>query len=202
MINNLYFCNLFLFVMDYNQIYSFSDSYLKDTIIALSNDKIDKLKLFKSELNIHNPLIYTHYNGSKFYDLIYTGYSGLFLLSNKFFEILIENNISGWKKYPCTLIHRDGKKINEYSILSILGRCGSIDLTKSEKFLKQPFNPSGRPFEAKRGLYFDLNTWDKNDIFSPENSTFIFITENVMNLLKSNMFTNIEFQKITEYVII
>jgi len=118
--------------------------------------------------------------GSKTFDFLNSGYAGLNLVSKKIIELFNNNAISGWRSIPVRI---KGYETYDYFILTVTGRCSAINYEKSELFIKAPFTPTGKPIEAKRGLYFDLISWDGSDVFTPENSMFTFVTEKVVKIL-------------------
>ncbi len=84
-------------------------------------------------------------------------------------------------------------------MLTVLGRCGIIDYSKSERIIKQPFPPNGAFVEVKIGLHFEIHSWDGSDIFTPENSLFVFITKRVKEIIENNKISNIEITCLNEY---
>lgn len=95
-----------------------------------------------------------------------------------------------------------GYEDREYYLFTVTGQCSAIDYEKSETFIKAPFTPTGRPIEAKRGLYFNLSSWDGSDVFTPEKSTFTFVTKKVERLLSKNKATNVIIENITKFEIL
>jgi hypothetical protein len=161
---------------------------------------VETLKLFRSEVHPEKPIDLTWISGSKFFDLLSAG-NGMNLYSARIFKVFEENNITGWDRIACK-IHTGKREIRtDYSLLTVTGRCGFIDYSKSEKIVKQPFPPKGAFIEVKRGLHFDITKWDGTDIFTPDNTLFIFITEHVKALLDKNKFTNIKFTNLVDFEI-
>jgi len=184
--------------MNYNHIYQLSDNDSRDAFNACgSNSNIEHEKLFKGEVKLDILLNFRYNYGGEQYDLINTGFAGLYLFSDKVIKLLTDNKVKGWMTYPCMLFDKLGKEILGYSFFAVIGRCGPIDWQKSEMYLKQ-YTPTGRPAETYKGLYFGLDTWDGSDIFSPEGTLYTFISEDVKNILESNEVSNISFERITE----
>jgi hypothetical protein len=185
--------------MNFNEFYLLSDKGIRDALYVLPKNNLEDYKLFRGELKLSLPLIFYQNIGKKAYDLIGSGYAGLDIFSNRILKTLTEHKISGWKSYPCEIRDRDNNIIEGYSIFSVTGRCGEIDYSKSKKIMIQPFSPQGKPVEGIRGLYFDPNSWDGMDIFTPNNTKLTFITEKVKNLFEKNRFTNIQFMRIIDF---
>lgn len=192
--------------MDYDQFYIFQD---KDTrgayhvVRSMQQSQFDDYKLFRGELEISSPIKFSYLMGKNLYDLVGMGYAIIHLLSNRVTNVLKEHQITGWKTYPIIMYDRKGGEIKDYSIFSITGRCGSIDFSRSEKFIKDPYVPGGGRAELLKGLYFDLNSWDGSDIFTAEGGTaFTFVTKKVRNLLVKYKATNILMTKLPEFEIL
>jgi hypothetical protein len=185
--------------MNYSQFYLLSDKGLRGALYVLPKTTLEDYKLFRGETELDSPIKFYPNVGEKAYDLVGSGYAGLDLFSIKIINMLNEQKISGWKTYPCELYDRGSNMIEGYFIFSVTGRCSAIDYSKSEKIMIQPYTPQGKPVEGIRGLYFDADSWDGTDIFTPKNSKLTFVTERVKRLFEKNRFTNIQFKKITEF---
>jgi hypothetical protein len=173
----------------------------KDTKGALNATiglpKVPTLDLFHGKYFPAGILPLTKFCGNRNLDLVNAS-NGLFLLSNRVIEIFKNNHITGWKSLPAEIHMGKGEIISDYSFLTIISKLVKIDYEKSERVIKQPFTPAGKPIWINRGLPFDINGWDGSDIFSAENSLFTLITEKVQNLLIENKCTNIRVEKTTE----
>jgi hypothetical protein len=184
--------------MSHSDFYTITDRDNRGALILIPQIKsdIDKYKVFRNELIPGDVIDFFPNYGKKTYDLLFSGYTGLFLVSRFIYDLFTSNNISGWNSIPARI---RGYETHEYFLLTVKGRCSAIDYEKSETFIKAPFTPAGKPFEAKRGLFFDLNSWDGSDIFTPEKTTYIFVTEKVKEILLKNRATNIIIENITEH---
>jgi hypothetical protein len=135
--------------------------------------------------------------GNKYYDLIFQNVSS-FLFSSKIINLLLENNITGWKAYPAVIYDKKSNIIDGYSLFEVTGKCSTIDWNKSEKFKKQ-FVPNAPFADMLRGIYPDLSTWDGSDIFMVEGKLFMFVTEKIKSIFTKNKITNVEVIKSTEF---
>lgn len=185
--------------MAYTDFYVISDKFTRGALTLIPNLNADFYKVFRSEFIPEYVVECIPSLGSKTFDFLNSGYAGLNLVSKKTIQIFESNAISGWRSLPVRVKGYEGF---DYYILTITGRCSAIDYGKSEPFIKAPFTPAGSPLEAKRGLYFDLNSWDGSDVFTPEKSMFTFVTEEVKKLLIKNKVTNITFENITQFELI
>ena len=184
--------------MDFNQIYQLRDKDIKGAFNSCgTNIKIEHVNLFKGEIELKELLNYDYNFGTKLYDLINSGFAGIYLLSNKVINLLKENQISGWMTYPCNLFDKQKNEVLGYSLFSVKGRCGPIDRLKSERHIKQ-YTQTGKPVDILKGLYFEMDTWDGSDIFSPEGTLYTFVNEKVKEILIKNKVTNILFDRITD----
>ena len=93
------------------------------------------------------------------------------------------------------LIDASGRPVTGFSGLSILGRSGPIDLTKSEIVYKTvvPGAPVAKYFKGK---FVDLQEWDQSDFFLPAGYHGTFMSERAANLFykrsKKNDLRNLE----------
>lgn len=185
--------------MTHTDFYIISEKDTRGAMTLIPKLNADFYKVFKSEFIPEYVVECMPSLGSKTFDFLNSGYAGLYLVSKKIIELFENNAISGWSRIPVRIKGYEGY---DYYILTVTGRCSTIDFEKSESFIKGPFTPTGRPIEAKRGLYFDLNSWDGSDVFTPERSMFIFVTKRVEKLLSKNKATNVIIENITKFEIL
>ena len=81
--------------------------------------------------------------------------------------------------------------------MSITGRCGSIDYSKSLLIEKQ-LVPSGPICKYYKGLYVGLDQWDGTDFFVPDKTLWVIVTSKTANILKKNKITNVELTNLTK----
>ncbi|HNU34809.1 MAG TPA: hypothetical protein PKN75_14570 [Bacteroidia bacterium] len=116
--------------------------------------------------------------GKNLYDII--GFQDIsnFAISEKVYNLLISNNITGWRSFDVSI-----KGVNEkYFGFQVIGRSGRLILPKTKGFYT--------------GYKFDQNTWDNSDFFSPEGTALLFCTQKVRDILQENGVTNIEINDI------
>lgn len=185
--------------MKHTDFYVISEKNTRGAMTLVPKINADFYKVFRNEFIPEYVVECMPSLGTKTFDFLNTGYAGLYHVSKKIIELFKDNAISGWNSIPVRIKGYEG---SDYYILTITGRCSAIDYGKSEPFIKAPFTTTGSPIEAKRGLYFDLNSWDGSDVFTPEKSMFTFVTEAVKKLLVKNKVTNITFENITQFELI
>lgn len=158
----------------------------------------DEYRLIQGDYNnISFPVIFKQKYGKKLNDILDTGWVGLFLISSKLREVLEENTLTGWKTFDVKLLDKQDKEIQGYHGLSITGRCGMIDYSKSEIVVKRlvPNAPLGKYY---KGLYVDLDKWDGSDFFLPGNYFGTIITSKVAEVMKKSKPTNIRLENLME----
>lgn len=138
---------------------------------------------------INFPVIYKHEYGKKLLDVIDTGTVSNFLISDFFLDILRKNRLTGYKIYPIRLTDKKNNEITGYHGLSITGRCGSVDYSKSEIIHKR--SPVGKDSVYYLGYHVDLTTWDGTDFFLPTGTFGIITTKKAADILKAAKITNI-----------
>jgi hypothetical protein len=184
--------------MEFKNIYSFDDADIRGALHVSSDDIIDPISIIKVRFKPEKKMIFKHYMGSKPKDLICIGYPSIYLLSINVINVLLENKITGWKSYHVDIYNKNGELNEDYYLFPVTGYCGPIDNKRSKRVSKPPLVPGGNTYKPWVGLFFDLNTWDGKDIFSPKDTTFIFVVEKVKNILEKQKFKNIIFRPITK----
>ena len=193
--------------MSIEKFYTFSSKLSSSTVqahaISLS-DKEDNARLFDQHRLIQGvyegisfPVIFKQEYGKKLEDVLDTGWPSLFLISDKMKAVLEENALTGWKTFGVKVLDKKGQEIQGYHGLSVTGRCGKIDYSKSEIIEKRlvPNAPLGKYY---KGLHVGLDKWDGSDFFLPEKYFGIIITSRAAEVLKKSKFTNIKLENLEE----
>lgn len=188
--------------MSVRSFYDFSNKPFLTTLtftpknINLKND--DEKKLIKGEYEgINFPIICEYSRGKNIRDILDTGYVSLFLISDKFKEVLEKNHLTGWKSYPVKLLDKKRNGVTGYHGFSITGRSDPIDYNRSE-IIKKRYVPEGPLCKLYKGSYIDLDKWDGSDFFLPKDGIKIVITERALKILKANKITNIHAKNLAE----
>jgi hypothetical protein len=159
-----------------------------DDVIRLSMGDYTDLKF---------PVIFKQVYGKRLDDIIRTGHAVLFLISDKMKTVLEENTLTGWKTFAVKVMDKKSQEIQGYHGLSIMGRCGKIDYSKSE-IIEKRLVPNGPLGKYYKGLHVGLDRWDGSDFFLPEEYFGIIITSRVATVLKKNKLTNIRLENLVE----
>lgn len=184
--------------MNYSDFYQLSRAFKKGALQVTSADIENEIPFVYGIKEVGKPLKFTYYMGKNTCDLIETGWVSLFLFSNRIFSEFEKEHISGWKAYPAEVYDKKGNSIRGYSVLGVTGRCGPIDDSLSEIIWKGAPVPEGNPYQARKGLLFDLSSWDRSGIFIPEGSLAIMVTKKVKIIIERLKATNFDLKPILE----
>lgn len=179
--------------MNIDSFYNFGSKLILATLsFSPTNLKKDEeKKLIKGEFeDINLPVVFAYNHGKKIRDMLDTGHPLLYLISDRFKEILEENHLTGWKSYSVNLFDKEGNEINGYHGISITGRCGDIDYNKCEIIEKKM--STGQVYKVYKGLYVGLNESDGTDFFLPGKSMKTIVTSRAAKLIKENKLTNVD----------
>jgi hypothetical protein len=123
----------------------------------------------------------------------------ILLASEKFIDTLLDERITGWATYDVRLYDSAGIELPGYHGLSILGRAGAIDRTRAQIVIDPPATEHGRPTYVERGLYFEPTTWDGSDMFLPQGTSVVCVTDRAKGAIQRRRLTNIFFTRLTDF---
>lgn len=128
--------------------------------------------------------------GSKLRDVL-CGTTSLYLISDRFKDLLAAHGLTGWKTYSIELYDKKGRQIEGYNGFSIIGKAGDM-----HKFDAPPIELGYSPKSA--GYYFEFDKWDGSDVFriSPH---FIVITKRFAEVLLNHKVSGISIARLTDY---
>jgi hypothetical protein len=155
--------------------------------------------LFDGNATPKKPVAYEYDSGKYRWDQIGTVNAELSLYSDRIIDVLTENEFTGWRPFPVTIRGKSGRLIKGYSGISILGRAGNLDDTRSEKVLLPPLYEGGPERLGLRGFYFRDDVWDGSDVFTCENAPLFLCSLKVKEAISALNPTNIVFTSLTEY---
>lgn len=155
--------------------------------------------LLRAEYSPAEPVRVEHAMGGRPFDLIWTTYAALFLVSDRVRVLLENEGITGWRTYPVEVTDRGGVLIPGYHGFAVTGRCGPFDPSRSQMIIKPAPVPRGRAAPYRRGLFFDPSTWDGSDVFCSENGwLFVVVTQRVRDLFQRQKVRNVRFQRLVD----
>lgn len=184
---------------DYRRYYVLGEGFKRGAFRAHAlGDIPDPYALTRAEVQPSEPIRFHHDEGRRLYDYIGTTWAVLEVVSDRVTSLLDENRFTGWTTYPVEIYAENGETIAGYHGLSVTGRCGPIDETLSPVMTIPPPVPEGEAMPHRIGLRFRPDTWDGSDVFTPDGTAFVFVTERVRDALVTAKVTNISLTRLTE----
>lgn len=191
-------------MIDYSKFYLLEDpkieqSFRAGTVGEISYDSYDIL--YKGELIVKEPIWFKQESGIDHLDVIYTTSVLLNLISAKFLSVLENNNITGWTSFPAHLFTEGLERLEGYVGLSVTGRAGAIDKSRSQIEHSALLNRSfDKKYPHRVGVYFQNDEWDGSDIFIPEGSGLLLFSQRAVDILEKENIENTLFIPCTEIV--
>ncbi len=183
--------------MNYENIYLLGDNDEKKALRLSPLQSITDFSYVKNGDKLER-LVLTSEEGKYLYDFISLSIGGSYLVSPRVLSILNENKVTGWKAYDVDFSQLSIEGIHNYKALAIKGNCGSINNNLSKPATLPPIMPNSPERKVYLGMLFDEETWDGSDIFSPEETAFVYVTKKIRDLFVENKITNCSFRRITE----
>jgi hypothetical protein len=143
------------------------------------------------------PVVFKQEYGKKLQDMLDTGTASLYLISDKMKTVLEDNNLTGWQTFAVKVLTKKEEEIEGYHGLSITGRCGKIDYSKSE-IIEKRLVPTGPLAKFHKGLHVGLDKWDGSDFFLPEKYFGTIVTSRAADVLKKSKLTNIRLENLAD----
>lgn len=140
-------------------------------------------------------------SGTRRFDLMGDTSAVLRLISDRFVGALRDCRASGWSAAPVQLIDKRGGPVPGYHVLVVSGRSGPLDRRRTRIVRQEPPVPNGEPTFAELGLRFDPSTWDGSDVFVPQHTSVVCLTERVKAAIEGGGLANIVMQPLSEYQI-
>ena len=129
-------------------------------------------------------------------DLSCAGWPDLYIVSERFRDVMSE--LPGVNFLPVNILDKNLRDIEvNYFRPLITGNGGPLKKELSREILLRRIE-NGPEFLKKVGLYFDPESWDGCDFFSPEKTLSIFITAKAKELASNYNFTNVRIEPISE----
>ena len=116
-----------------------------------------------------------------------------YLISDRMRDLLIDNNITGWKCYEIEMYDKKGNIVPGYNGFSVTGRCNDMVKIDYENIIKD----NKRDYYVAKGATFDIEKWDGSDIFDA--GGWRIITKKVYELFKKHKITAIDMTRLTDY---
>jgi hypothetical protein len=159
----------------------------------------DEYRLLKGDLSDFKfPIVFKQADGKILHDILDTGWASLYLISDNMKNILLENNISGWKSYPIKLYDRKNNEIQGYNGFSIIGKCNAKAKFRKDSMFEKRLIINGPLAKYYKGLNIDFTKWDGSDFFIPKGSLRIVITQNLQDIILNHKLTNVNIRNIKD----
>jgi hypothetical protein len=141
---------------------------------------INGFTIARGEATLPEELTFVHGAGACRADIIGSGSASLYLISSRLVEGLRGEGITGWTSTPVRF--EDGTASDRaYHAFVVTGRCGPIKDEMSSVFEKVR---AGKPTKWWKGAFFDPDSWDGTDIFTPVDTGTVFLVSRVRELLR------------------
>jgi hypothetical protein len=122
----------------------------------------------------------------------------LLIVSDTVVRTLEVIGATGWTTYPVECRNRRGEVVPGRAGLSVTGRCGPPLWRRSRHFQKR-LAPGTPPAPYLRGFYFDEDSWDGSDVFSPVTTGFVVVVDRVYKALRAAKVRNFRFERLTDF---
>jgi hypothetical protein len=127
-------------------------------------------------------------------DFAATAFVGLYTISPRLVRACA--GFSGWATFPIRVEGPMADSLEGYRGLAVTGRCGPIDESLSTRVVRP--GPDGRPAPHRLGLHPRPGLWDGSDLFVPEHSLRVCVTEPVRDVLLALGAVGVEFERMSE----
>ena len=158
--------------------------------------------LSRAEASTDHPIIVSWAMGSpEPGDIVWTTYAAPLIVHTRVIDLLAHHKFTGWTTYPVEVHTKSDRLVPDYFGLSITGRCGRVDLSRSAIEIQE--YPGGW-IPHFRGHYFIPDTWDGSDLFmeAPDQlgrvSTWRMMTGTLKRALAKAKVKNILVRRLTD----
>jgi hypothetical protein len=179
-------------MLDFNELCVFGEGFKRGAVRVKFEDHpafADRFAILHADkqpaprLRVHGTA------GSRAYDVVGSTIA-MDLVSPRFLTTLRDGGITGWDSLPIDT--GTFKPIRGYELLRVLGRCGQIDNSKSERTIVPP--RGGRSVPGWRGIFFDPSSWDGSDVFGPTGTGYVFLTKRAAQLIQQMKLSNVSLE--------
>lgn len=154
----------------------------KSAIIIKANTKYDLFNIFPDLSFIKENNVFQIAEGNTFFDFI-CDEGPLKFMSERFKNLLEDNNVTGIDFFPITIVDTDLKYYGYVKKSTINALC--------------EYDEDG---DSVYGTFkVDMNSWDGSDIFSLKDSGATVCTQRVQKIIEKGLISNIEFRDLTKY---
>lgn len=185
--------------LDFGQLYTLGSDLNRGALHFRPVHDIDNpASLLRGDVRPRHLVEFRRYMGTKPQDIMGTTHAILLLVSERFVDVLLEERATGWGTYPVRIYDKIGLELSGYHGLTVTGRAGPIDRSRSRIELVPPPVPQGKAMYTEIGTYFDPATWDGSDIFVLEGTGVVCVVERIKLALEKRELTNLDFERMSE----
>jgi len=180
--------------LDFNEVFLFGEAFKLPAIRVTFESHpalVDWISVLHAEYDPEPQLKAHETTGSRAYDVLGSTIL-LYLVSQRFCTALRAAGVTGWDSLPVDT--GPFEAITGYEVLRVLGRCGPVDNSKSERVILPSPVPKGAAMPGWRGLYFDPSSWDGSDIFGPRATGQIFVTKKAAGVIRRMKQSNVRLE--------
>lgn len=148
--------------------------------------------LHRGEREQDGPIKLRQTEGKAWTDLLRTTI-GSMVVSRHFINVLQANNFTGWKTHEVELKDNAGSIVEGYAWLSIIGKGSKPNYDLSIRFEKR-IVPEGPLRTYLKGWHVGTDYWDESNIFVPDGTVVVVVTQEVRDALVKAKLSNVSFQ--------
>lgn len=130
--------------------------------------------------------------GARHADLLGTEEVDVFFISPSFLAVL--EPLTGWRRGNQVVVEDRQGRSARYTQLIVKGRSGQVRSPQS-----RATNESDG-FADVRGMPIEPDGWDGADLFTPEGSSFILLSQRAADVLRAAQLSNVEIEDASEVV--
>jgi hypothetical protein len=139
-------------------------------------------------------LIWRPSGGSVPSNILWTSSAAVVLVTRRIADVLTGGHVTGWLSQPTA--STESAFAGQYVGVRVSGRCGRLDYSRGTWVREEIV--LGRWRRSLRGLYFDEQSWDGSDVFSPEGMNKRIVTERTHEILRLAGIENSRLLRLTE----
>ncbi len=156
-------------------------SYGRSSVTIEADTEFDTLAHIDKSSELLKKNSFRVIKGKKWLDILPFNNSTHFAISDRFKQIIDDNNLTGLKTFPISIQGHTEKCYNALIITSIAGAIQNLEQLNNYE---------------EENIRFDLDTWDGSDFFTLKDTLIFACTKQVAELLKKHKLTNLEIEEL------
>lgn len=167
----------------------------------VEDDALDLERLLRGEEIPASPVRLRVQSGSRMCDFMGDTSLKVKVVSDGFVAALRRAGLSGWSTYSVAARSRRGELLAGLHGLAVVGRSGLLDRSHSRVRPVPPASPTGRFTFAEVGLRVVRETWDGSDLFIPDDTYMICVSDRAAVALGHACLSNLRLLSLADYEI-